>query len=36
MTCAIAVLPEMRPKFTIVGGKIVSDLDGLLQRARTM
>lgn len=36
MTCAIAVLPEMRPKFTIVGGTVVSDLDGLLERARTM
>jgi len=36
MTCVIAVLPEMRPKFIIVGGTVVSDLDGLLERARTM
>lgn len=36
MTCAVAVLPEMRPKFTIVGGKVASDLDGLLERSRTV
>ena len=30
MTCAIAALPEMRPTFTIVGGKVACDLDGLL------
>jgi len=35
MTDAIAVLPETRPKFTIVGGTVVSDLDDLLERART-
>lgn len=29
MTCALRALPEMRPKLTIVGGRVASDLEGL-------
>lgn len=29
MTCALRALPEMRPRLTIVGGRVASDLDGL-------